>query len=115
MDHRLAVFAVQVRQSYQRLRAVELEDEGQVFVQSLFGDALAFRAEGDALPVLPLVLAKVQDLEWLAALDAEQALTRGVDGEAAQVAADPAAAELLGDGEGCAGAAEEVSDEVTFV
>ena len=104
-----------MRQPYQRLRAVELEDEGQVFVQGLLGDALALRAEGDALPVLPLVSAQVQDLEWIAALDAEQTLTRGVDGEAAQVTADPATAELLGDGEGCTRAAEEVGDEVAVL
>ena len=72
-------------------------------------------AEGHALPVLALVLAEVQHLEGLAVLDAEQPLAGDVDRPAAEVATDPAAAELLGDGESRARAAEEVGDEVTLI
>jgi hypothetical protein len=54
-------------------------------------------AEGHPLPVLALVLAEVEDLEGLAVRDAEQALAGGVDREAAEVAADPAAVEFFGD------------------
>jgi hypothetical protein len=38
-----------------------------------------------------------------------------VDGELAEVGADPLATELFGDGAGGAAAAEEVGDEVAFV
>ena len=44
-------------------------------------NALAFCAEGDPLPVLPLVLTEVQDLEGLAALDADHVLAGSVDSE----------------------------------
>ena len=48
-------------------------------------------------------------------LHLDQALARGVDGELAEVGADPLAAEFLGDGGGGAAAAEEVGDEVALV
>ena len=60
-------------------------------------------------------LPEVEHLEGFAALDAEQPLAGDMDGPAAEVAANPASAELLGDGERSAGAAEEVSDEVARV
>ena len=45
--------------------AVELEDEGEVLVERLLGEGLLLgTAEGHALPVLALVLAEVQDIEW---------------------------------------------------
>ena len=45
----------------------------------------------------------------------QQPLARGVDGEAAEVAGDPAAVQLLGDGGRRAAAGEAVEDEVAFV
>ena len=47
--------------------------------------------------------------------NAEQALAGGVDGEAAQVAGDPAAAELLGDGRVVPLPTEAIEDQVAFV
>ena len=72
-------------------------------------------ANSARLPQLPLVLAEVLHQERLDAFDVEQALAGGVDGEAAEVAGDPAAAELLGDRRRRAGAAEAVEDEVVVV
>ena len=113
VDHRLALLAVQVRHARHRLGAVELEDEGEVLVERLLGERLVLRLpERHALPVLALVLAEVQHLERLAAVDAEQPLAGDVDAPASQVTADPAAAEPLSDGERGARAAEEVGDEV---
>lgn len=66
------------------------------------------------MPLLALVFAEVLDDEGLR-VDAEQALAGGVDGEASEVAGNPAAVELFGDGGGGAGAAEAVEDEVTLI
>jgi len=60
---------VQVRQPWHWLRAVELEEKGQVFVECLFSDVCALLTKSYALPVLSLVLAEVQDFEGLAAFD----------------------------------------------
>jgi len=68
---------------------------------------------------LPLVFAEVEDLErpiglggfLQFALDADEALARGVNSEAPEVATDPFAPELFCDGERGAGTAEEVGDE----
>jgi len=38
-----------------------------------------------------------------------------VDGKAAQITGDPAAAQLFGHGSGGAGATEAIEDEITFV
>ena len=73
--------------------------------------------------MLPLVLAEVQNLEGAVvlavglelALHADHAFARGVDGEFAQVGADPLAAQLLCDRRGRAGAAEEVGNQIAFV
>ena len=46
MDHRLALFAVQVGQPCNRLRPVKFEDEGQVFVEGLLGHGLDAFPEG---------------------------------------------------------------------
>ena len=77
----------------------------------------------DADVVLALVLAQVEDLKGAVVLafgfqlplDADQTLAGGVDGELAQVADDPFAAQLLGHSGGGAGAAEKVGDQVAFV
>jgi hypothetical protein len=71
---------------------VQVQDEAHIGRdRRLIGLGGFLVAEGHALPVLPLVPAQVQDLEGLAVGDAQQALAGGVDGEAAEVAADPAA------------------------
>ena len=110
VHHRLALLAVQVRKARHWLGTVQCEDESPVLGERSRGDGLALRTKGDTLPVPPLVLAQVQDIERSAAFETEQPLARGVDGEAAQVAANPATPELFSDGEGCAGPAEEVSN-----
>jgi len=50
-------------------------------------------AKSNPLPVLALVLSEVQHLERLAVFDAEQPLAGNVDTPAAEVTADPTAAE----------------------
>jgi hypothetical protein len=73
--------------------------------------------------VLALVLAQIEDFKGAVvlafsfepSLDANQALARGVDGELAQVADDPFAAQFFRHDRRGAGAAEEVGDQVTFV
>ncbi len=63
------------------------------------------------LPLLAFVLAEILDDERLHASDAEQALAGGVDGEASEVAGDPAAIELFGDGGGGAAAYEAIQHQ----
>ena len=62
-----------------------------------------------------LVGAEVLDVEGAAVGDVQQALARGVDGEAAEVAPDPAAVELLGDGDCRSRAGEEVGHQVSRI
>jgi hypothetical protein len=50
-----------------------------------------------------------------AGMYADQPLSRSVDGELTQVAADPFAVEFFRHGQRGAGAAEDISDEVAFV
>ena len=73
--------------------------------------------------MLAFVLAEVENFKSAVVLafglqlplHADHALAGGVDGELAEVAGDPLAAQLLGHRRGRAGAAEEVGDEVAFV
>ena len=114
--HEAAVaHAVEPGVAVERLCAVEVQHEAAV--GELGGGGLTLVAVGElgGLPGLALVLAQVLHDERANALDAEQALARGVDGEAAEVGGDPAAAELLGDGGRRAAAAEAVEDEVALV
>ena len=116
VHHGPAFLAVEMGEAGNRLCAVELEDESQVLVEHLLSAALVlFVAKGDPLPVLALVLAEVEDLERPATLDVQKALAGHVDGPAREVAADPAAAQLLGHSERRTGTAEEVGDEVARV
>ena len=88
-------------------------DEGQVFVESLFRKGFVFGfSEGHALPILAFVLSQVEYLEGFAIFNAQQTLAGYMDRPATQIASDPAASELFGHGQGGAGAAEEVGDEV---
>ena len=113
MHHAAVLDAVQPRVALERPRAVELQDEAAVVGDH--GRGLRRAAELRGLPRLALVFAQVLDDERFDILDAEQPLARGVDGEAPQVAGDPAAVELFGDGRRGAAAAEAVEDEVVFV
>ncbi len=58
---------------------------------------LVLRTGRRLLPDLALVPAEVGDDEGLAAGEVEQALARGVDGEAAEIDGDPAAVQAFGD------------------
>ena len=113
MHHAAVLDAVQPRVALEGPRAVELQDEAAVVGDH--GRGLRRAAELRGLPRLALVFAQVLDDERFDVLDAEQPLARGVDGEAPQVAGDPAAVQLLGHGRGGAAAAEAVEDEVVFV
>ena len=108
-----------------RLGLVEFEDEAHVGRKRslLIGPRLV--AEGDPLPVLALVLAKVENFKRSASalfagvgvFDAEikQTFAGGVDCETAEVATDPAAVEFLGNGESCPGAAKKVSNKIPWL
>ena len=92
---------------------VKLKDELAVgglafflFCQPVF----AIRGELGDLPLLALVFAEVLDDEGLYVGNAEQTLTGGMDGEASEVAGNPAAVELFGDGGRGAAADEAVED-----
>ena len=68
-----APLSVKVLKPSDRLGAIEAEHERDVLEQHLLRIATP---EGARLPILPLVLAEVEDLERLAALDPHQALAR---------------------------------------
>jgi hypothetical protein len=111
VHHAPALAAMEPDVAGDRLGVVELDDEASVRLRRRLGAV----AELGGLPGLALVLAEVLDHERLHAGDAEEPLACRVDGESAEVACDPAAVELLGDGGGGAGAAEAVEDEVAFL
>ena len=77
----------------------------------------------DADEVLTLVLAEIEDFKGAVVypirleltLDSNHPFAGGVDGELAEVCTNPFAPQFFGNGGGGAGAAEEISDEVTFV
>src|SRR5579862_1790541 len=115
VNHRPTLFAVQVSEACHRLGTVKPENEGEVLVQCLFGDRLVLLGEGHALPVLPLVLPQVENLERFASLNAQKALASSMNTEAAQVTANPTAPELFRHSKGCPRPTEEVCDQITFV
>ena len=67
------------------------------------------------LPSLALVGAEILDVERAAVGYVEQSLPSRVDGEAAEVAADPAPAEPLRDRQRRPGPAEEVGNEISLI
>ena len=101
-----------------RRGVIELKDELAVGGFTFFllrQPVFAVRGELGDLPLLALVLAEVLDDERLHAGDAKEALAGRVDREASEVAGNPAAIELFGDGGGGAGTAEAVENYVVFV
>ena len=108
---------MQMSHARQRLCPIEPEDKGEVLVQSLLRQAFPLcLTEGHALPVLPFVPAEIEHIKWAGILRSRAIASLRYGGRVtSDVTSNPAAAELLGDGEGCAGAAEEVRDEVTCV
>ena len=80
MDHRLALFAVQVRQPDNRLRPVELEDKGQLLVERSLGDRFDIFPEGNPLPVLPFVFTEIEDFEGFTVFDAKEAFASYMNG-----------------------------------
>ena len=110
----------------QRLRAIGLQDQVAELL-FLAGERLllllAGEPAGDVQVDLALVAAEVQDFERAErfvnglplALDLNEPLARGVNGELAEIGDDPLAAQLLGHGGRRAAAAEEIGDEVTLV
>src|SRR5208282_4892926 len=81
----------------------------------LFEAVFTIRGKLGDLPLLAFVFAEVLDDERLHAGDAKQSLAGGVDGEAPEVAGNPAAVEFFGDGSGGARAAEAVKDKVSLI
>jgi len=106
VDDGAAFLSVQMLHSGERLRAVKFEHELQVLEDGELPAFLLLLLESHPLPVLSLIFAKVQNLEGLAVLNAEQALPGNMYGPAAKVTTDPAAAKLFGDGQSSAGAAK---------
>ena len=106
--------------------AVGPQDQGQ---ESLFpGRKLGLllglaQVRIDAHVVLALVFAEVQDFKGAVvpvvflelALDPDEALARGVNGEFAQVRANPFAAQLFGHGRRGPGPAKKIRHQIAFV
>ena len=96
-----------------RRGVVKVQDElavSRVALALLVDPVFAVCRKFGYLPSLALVFAKVLDDKGLHVRDGKQPLSRGVDGEAAQVASDPAAIEFFGDSGGCAAADKAVQD-----
>ena len=113
-----------------RRRAGELQDEldigpltlgrlsspaqrGRGTMRSMVEGASVIAELGARLLLAP-VFTEVLDDERFDGRNRQQPLARGVDGETGEIAGNPAAAELLGDGGGRAAADEAVEDEVAF-
>jgi len=104
IDHPPVADPVQPGVAVQRLGAVQVQDKLAVGACQRLGIFPKLRR----LPCLPLILAEVLDREGLDVFNAEEPLPGGVNGEASEVAGNPAPPQLFCDGGGCAGAAEAV-------
>ena len=105
----------------QRLRAIGLQDQFEELLLPA-GERLLLllpgEPAGDVQVDLTLVSAQIQYLEraerfidrFPLALDLNEPLARGVDGELAKISDQPLAFQLLGDGGSRPAAAEEVCD-----
>lgn len=86
--------------------------------------ALCFR-KGRVNPnkILALILTKIQNfktavglvLRFELTLHADETFAGCMDSKATEITADPFAAKLFCDSQGCAGTAEKIGDEITFV
>jgi len=101
-----------------RIGVVEVEDELPIgsftlplFVQMVFAIRRKFRH----LPCLMFVFPEILDDEGLDFRDAQQTLTGGVNGEAAQITSNPSAVQLFGHSSSCSAPNKAVEDEVIFV
>jgi hypothetical protein len=118
VHHASGLDAVQPNVAADRRGVVKLKDEFAVggsrvlFCSSSLSLAVGGKL-GD-LPLLALVFAQVLHDEGLHIGDAEQALARGVDGEASEVAGDPAAVEFFGNGGGGAASNKAVQNQIVF-
>jgi hypothetical protein len=90
---------------------VELQDELTIGTQLLLSALTKLRY----LPRLSLILAQVLHHKGLHTRDSEQSFTRGVDGEAPQIACNPAASKLMSHRRRRAAPAEAIKHQVTFV
>ncbi len=97
---------------------VKLQDEldvGPVPLGRLLRRLGAVHREAAGLPLLAFVFTEVLHDERPHVGDAQQPFARGVDGEAAQVAGDPTAIQLLRDRRRGAGAGKAIENKVAFV
>ncbi len=95
VDHAASREAVEPSSAINRRGAIKLEDELDIGPMAFVGLLRGFwcvLGELAGLPELPLVLAEVLHDEGANARDLQKPLARGVDGEAAKVAGDPASA-----------------------
>ena len=113
VHHAAVLDAVQPGVAVERPRAVEVQDEAAVVGGHGRAPAPPRRTPPPARPGARTCPGSGRRTAHVR--DAEQPLARGVDGEAPQVAGDPAPVQLLGDGRGGAAAAEAVENEVVFV
>src|SRR5262249_12339032 len=111
MDHASVLHSMQPDVAGKRPRMIEVEEKAAIGLDARFG----LLAELGGLPLLPLVLAQVLDDEEPDALDGEEALVGGMDGEASEVAGDPAPSEFFGDGCCRAGTAEAVQHQIALI
>ncbi len=120
------LFALEALEVFDGFGLVRLQNEGDKVLFLLFELLLSLllaEVHVDADVVSAFILAQIEHLEGAEVLarsfhfplNADEALARGVDGELAEVTADPLAAELLGHREGGAGTREEVGHDVALV
>jgi len=112
--------------AFQRLRPVGVQDqvaELTFLARERLLALLAGKTSTDVQIRLPLVATEIQNLECAERLarflefplHLDQTLTGGVDGELAEIGADPLATELLRYSRCCTRAGKEIGHEVTFI
>src|SRR5579871_86774 len=106
MNHAAGFQTVQPVVAVDRHGLIELQDEFDIGALTLRGFSIA--AEFRAGPHLPLVLAEVLDDERPYVRNRKQPLARRVDSKAAEIASNPAAAQLLRDRRSCPAAYKAV-------
>src|SRR3990170_4343529 len=111
MDKGTSFTSMYVR-TCKRLGAIKIKDETDIGFNS--GGIRLGRlgiAEAHALPILPLVFAKVQNLEGFAVGDVKESLTGGMNGETPKIAADPTTARLFSNNYCCASPIKKIGNQ----
>ena len=117
MHHPTRLNAMQPRMPVHRGSMIQVEDETSVsgFRSRCSSRCLSVRWELSGLPRLAFIFAEILDNERFHAGNGEQALARGVDGKAAEVAGNPPPTELFGDNGSRATADKAVENQITML